>query len=69
VDHHLDSHPVFAGLDGTTVDAVLAALAGLFLEKAVQPAPPAMPTIRDFQRSEGVAAARWVLRRWAATAR
>ncbi|MGL3199634.1 MULTISPECIES: phosphotransferase [Curtobacterium] len=69
VDHHLDSHPVFAGLDGTTVDAVLAALAGLFLEKAAQPAPPAMPTIRDFQRSEGVAAARWVLRRWAATAR
>ncbi|MEN0024719.1 MAG: phosphotransferase [Microbacterium sp.] len=69
VDQHLAVHPVFAGLDGSTVDAVLAALAGLFLEKAAQPAPPAMPTIRDFQRSEGTAAARWVLRRRAVTPR
>lgn len=69
VDRRLATHPVFAGLDGSTVDAVLSALAGLFLEKAAQPAPPAMPTIREFQRSEGVAAARWVLRRWAATPR
>ncbi len=69
VDAHLATHPVFAGLDGAAAEAVLAGLAGLFLEKAAQPAPPAMPTIRAFQRREGVVAARWVLRRWAARAR
>lgn len=65
VDQHLGTHPVFVGLEPGTVDAVLAGLAGLFFEKAAQPAPPNMPTIRAFQRSEGVAAADWVLRRWA----
>ncbi|MFJ4219653.1 phosphotransferase [Curtobacterium luteum] len=65
VDHHLRTHPVFAGVDAAAVDAVLAALAGLFLEKAAHPAPPNMPTIRAFQRREGVVAAEWVLRRWA----
>lgn len=64
VDHHLSTHPVFAGVDAAAVESVLAALAGLFLEKAARPAPPNMPTIRDFQRREGIAAAEWVLRRW-----
>lgn len=68
VDHHLATHPVFAGLDPATADAVLAGLAGLFFEKAALPSPPNMPTIRAFQRSEGVAAAEWLLRRWAARA-
>lgn len=64
VEHHLATHPVFTGLPATTVDAVLAGLAGLFFEHALPPAPPNMPTIRDFQRREGVAAAEWLLRRW-----
>lgn len=65
VEHHLATHRVFHGLSGETVDAVLAALAGMFLEKAAQPAPPSMPTIRAFQRREGLAAAEWLLRRHA----
>ncbi|MFJ3385694.1 MULTISPECIES: hypothetical protein [unclassified Curtobacterium] len=64
VERHLATHAVFAGVPSESVDAVLAGLAGMFLEKAAQPAPPNMPTIRDFQRTEGVAAARWLLRRW-----
>lgn len=64
VEHHLSSHPVFAGLPSDSVDAVLAGLAGMFLEKAAMPAPPAMPTIRAFQRTEGLAAAAWLQRRW-----
>ncbi|MBF4607799.1 phosphotransferase [Curtobacterium sp. VKM Ac-1393] len=64
VEHHLATHAVFAGLPATTVDAVLAGLAGLFFEHALPPAPPNMPTIRDFQRREGLAAAEWLLRRW-----
>ncbi|UXN26090.1 hypothetical protein N8D74_04195 [Curtobacterium flaccumfaciens] len=65
VERHLATHPVFAEVPADTIDAVLAGLAGLFFEHALQPAPPNMPTIRDFQRREGVAAAEWLLRRWA----
>ncbi|WP_144711310.1 phosphotransferase [Curtobacterium pusillum] len=67
VERHLAEHPVFAGLSADTVDAVLAALAalaGTFLEKGARPAVPNMPTLRDFQRLEGVTAAEWLLRRW-----
>ncbi|WP_182065306.1 phosphotransferase family protein [Curtobacterium sp. ME12] len=65
VERHLATHPVFAEVPADTIDAVLAGLAGLFFEHALPPAPPNMPTIRDFQRREGVAAAEWLLRRWA----
>ncbi|ROP72164.1 phosphotransferase [Curtobacterium sp. PhB115] len=64
VEHHLAHHPVFEDLPATTVDAALAGLAGLFFEHALPPAPPNMPTIRDFQRREGLAAAEWLLHRW-----
>ncbi|WP_186317565.1 phosphotransferase [Curtobacterium sp. 9128] len=66
VEHHVATHPVFDGVPSESVDAVLAGLAGMFLEKASRPAPPGMPTIRAFQRTEGEAAARWFLRRQAA---
>jgi hypothetical protein len=64
VERHLAGHRVFAGLSADTVDAVLAGLAGTFFEKAARPAIPNMPTLREFQRLEGVAAAEWLLRRW-----
>ncbi|KQS10656.1 hypothetical protein ASG04_04000 [Curtobacterium sp. Leaf183] len=64
VDHHLATHPVFADLTPESIDAVLAGLAGTFFEKASRPAPPNMPTLRAFQRSEALAAARWLLVRW-----
>lgn len=66
VEEHLASHPVFAGLGVTTVDAVLAGLAGTFFEKAARTPVPHMPTLRDFQHREGLAAAEWLLRRWSA---
>jgi aminoglycoside phosphotransferase (APT) family kinase protein len=62
-DRHVASHPVFASVVPSTVDAVLAALAGMFFEKAAQPAPPGMPGLREFQRREAIACADWVLRR------
>lgn len=64
VEHHLATHRVFAGVPASSVDAVLAGLAGTFFEKASRPAIPHMPTLRDFQRREGLAAAEWLLRRW-----
>jgi hypothetical protein len=64
VEHHLATHRVFAGVPATSVDAVLAGLAGVFFEKASRPPIPHMPTLRDFQRDEALAAADWLLRRW-----
>ncbi|MDQ6753098.1 MAG: hypothetical protein M3017_06780 [Actinomycetota bacterium] len=45
------------------VDAVLAALAGYFLDSARQPAPQGIPTLRDFQQAEGAACLGWLRER------
>lgn len=63
VDRHLD-HPVFEAMTSDHADAVLAALAGAFYDKARRPAPPDMPTLRAFQKAEADAAVTWLSRRW-----
>lgn len=45
------------------VDGVLAGLAGFFLDSARQPAPPGLPTVREFQRAQGLATLSWLRRR------
>lgn len=64
VEWHLANHPVFEGASEAAINAVLAGLAGMFLEKAADPRPPGMPGLREFQQCEGIAAAEWLLRRW-----
>lgn len=46
------------------VDAVLAGLAGYFVDVARRPDPPGLPTVRGFQRAQGAAVLRWLRRRW-----
>ena len=48
------------------VDAVLAGLAGYFVDVARRPDPPGLPTVRAFQRAQGVVVLRWLRRRWSA---
>ena len=48
------------------VDAVLAGLAGYFVDVARRPDPPGLPTVRAFQRAQGVVVLGWLRRRWAA---
>lgn len=60
----LAAHPVFAGVSADEIDAVLAAVTGMFFDKARRPAPPGMPTLRAFQRSEGEAGLAWLRERW-----
>lgn len=55
VDGYL-GHPVFDGMAPADADAVLAALVGNWYDKARQPAPLDMPTIRAFQKAEADAA-------------
>jgi aminoglycoside phosphotransferase (APT) family kinase protein len=63
----LDEHLLGRDADRERVTAVLAALAGFFLSQSREPAPPGLPTLRPFQRVQGVAALGWLRARtgWA----
>jgi hypothetical protein len=56
-------HPVFADADPAAVTAVLAAMVGYLLRQSLQPAPPNLPTLRAFQRAQGIAALPWLIER------
>ncbi len=56
-------HPVFADADPAGVTAVLAALIGFFLRQSMLPAPPGLPTLRAFQRAQGMAGLPWLVER------
>jgi hypothetical protein len=64
VESHLD-HPSLRAVPAESIDAVLAGLAGSWIEQLQGPAPEDMPTLRDFQRREADAALVWLRRRWA----
>jgi Ser/Thr protein kinase RdoA (MazF antagonist) len=64
VESHLE-HPSLRGVPAEAIDAVLAGLAGSWIEKLQEAAPEDMPTLRDFQRREADAALLWLRRRWA----
>jgi hypothetical protein len=55
-----DRHPVTAGADPDRVTAVLAAVAGYFVEHGSRPAPPGLPTVRAFQTAQGRHAVEWL---------
>jgi aminoglycoside phosphotransferase (APT) family kinase protein len=58
-----DAHPVARGAAPERVNAMLAALAGFFVRWSTLPPPPGLPTLRDFQRAQGVEALAWLRRR------
>jgi len=58
-----DGHPVPRDAAPERVNAVVAALAGYFVHAGAQPPPPGLPTLRDFQRAQGVEALAWLRRR------
>jgi aminoglycoside phosphotransferase len=58
-----DAHPVTRDAPSDRVDAVLAALAGFFVQRGTLPPPPGLPTLRDFQRAQGAVALAWLRRR------
>ncbi|WP_206443233.1 phosphotransferase [Candidatus Protofrankia californiensis] len=55
-----DAHPVARGADADAVTATIAAVAGFFIQKSRQPAPPGLPTLRPFQAAQGQAALDWL---------
>ena len=52
-----------AGADPEAVTANLAALAGFLVGASRLPAPPGLPTLRSFQRGQGLVALEWLRRR------
>jgi len=58
-----DSHPLGRRAPDREVTAVLAALAGYFTRQSRLPAPPGLPTLRAFQRDQGIPAVEWLRRR------
>ncbi len=60
-------HPAARAAEPDAVTAVVAAVAGFFTHRALQPAPPGLPTLRAFQAAQGAVARDWLARRtgWA----
>ena len=58
-----DSHPLGRDAPDRKVTAVLAAVAGYFIRQSRLPASPGLPTLRAFQRDQGIPAVEWLMRR------
>ncbi|GAA2755137.1 phosphotransferase family protein [Actinopolymorpha rutila] len=56
----LRTHPLARSADKDAITAVIVALAGYFVSKSLQPPPPGIPTVRAFQRAQGLACLRWL---------
>ncbi len=53
-------HPVARSADPTHITAAVAAVAGYFTHGSLQPPPPGLPTLREFQAAQGAVARDWV---------
>jgi aminoglycoside phosphotransferase (APT) family kinase protein len=53
-------HPLSRGVDADAVNAALAGVIGFFIWRSLEPPVPLLPTIRQFQRAQGLAAYRWL---------
>jgi hypothetical protein len=62
-----DTHPLGRKAPTAAVTAVVAATAGFMIRGSRLPPPPGLPTVRAFQRDQGVPALEWLKRRtgWA----
>ena len=59
----LERHPEARRADEGAITAVVAAIAGFFVGEGLKPAPPGLPTLRDFQLAQGAVARDWLARR------
>jgi len=56
-------HPFGRTTDPDAVNVALAAFAGLLFSRSLEPVPPLLPTIREFQRTQGETTLRWLFDR------
>jgi hypothetical protein len=58
-----DAHPLGRSAPPVAVTSVVAAVAGFMIQGARLPPPPGLPTVRAFQRDQGLPALEWLKRR------
>jgi aminoglycoside phosphotransferase (APT) family kinase protein len=58
-----DSHPLGRDAPDRAVTSVLAAVAGYLVRQSRLPSPAGLPTLRAFQRDQGIPAIEWLMRR------
>ncbi|WP_412742691.1 aminoglycoside phosphotransferase family protein [Krasilnikovia sp. MM14-A1004] len=58
--HGGDPAPLLTDVDPRAVTTIMAGLAGYFVDRARQPPPPGIPTVRAFQRAQGAALLPWL---------
>jgi Ser/Thr protein kinase RdoA (MazF antagonist) len=63
VEEVLARHPASRSANPDAISAAIAALAGYFTQRSLQPPPPGIPTVRAFQAAQGVVARQWVAQR------
>ncbi|GAB3400803.1 aminoglycoside phosphotransferase family protein [Flindersiella endophytica] len=59
----VERHPLTRDVPDHDLDVTLAALTGYFIPHSMQPPIPNLPTIRQFQWAQGIAALDWMIRR------
>jgi len=57
-----ESHPLGRDVPPERLQPLLAGLAGFFAYRSTLPPPPGLPTLREFQRAQGVEALAWLRR-------
>lgn len=65
VEPVIRSHAVFDDMTSDAATRTLTGLAGFFLEAALQPPAPGIPTLRAFQRDQAIACLEWLRERGA----
>ncbi|MDL9981247.1 phosphotransferase family protein [Microbacterium sp. ASV49] len=63
VEALIATHPVFEGMPRDAATRALAGFAGFFIEASTQPPSPGIPTLREFQRDQGIATLAWLRER------
>jgi hypothetical protein len=58
----LEDQPVLKGAEAKAVNSLLAAISGFFIYHSLLPPPSGLPTLREFQRLQGVEALAWLRR-------
>ena len=56
-------HPAARSADPASITAAVAAVAGYFTHRALQPPAPGLPTLREFQAAQGTVAREWIAQR------
>lgn len=59
----LSRYPAAMDADPRDITTVIVAVAGYFTRQSFQPAPPGLPTLREFQAAQGIVARQWVAER------